>query len=109
MIENFFEHPYTLRYLRSGVTGPHIGAFAVTLTEQGFTKDRARGLLRGVAHLGRWLQNRRTPLVALHEGILETFRAHLSRCRCVRPNQVGSTTAAQDPTDFWRGRASRAW
>jgi integrase len=87
MIENFFEHPYTLRYLRSGATGPHIDAFAVTLVEQGFTRDRARGLLRGVAHLGRWLQKRRTPLVALDEGVLEAFRAHLSRCRCGRPNK----------------------
>jgi integrase len=87
MIEDFFEHPYTLRYLCSGVTGPRVDAFAVTLTEQGFTKDRARGLLRGVAHLGRWLQKRGTPLVALDEGVLEAFRAHLSRCRCVRRNK----------------------
>jgi integrase len=87
MIEDFFEHPYTLRYLRSGVTGPHIDAFGVRLAEQGFTKDRARGLLRGVAHLGRWLRKRRTPLVGLDEGVLEAFRAHLSRCRCVRRNK----------------------
>jgi integrase/recombinase XerD len=87
VIEDFFEHPYTLRYLRSGAAGPHIDAFAVALAEQGFTRDRARALLRGVAHLGHWLQTRRTSLVSLDEGILESFRAHLSRCRCVRRNK----------------------
>jgi len=87
MIDDFFEHPYTLRYLRGGVTGPHIDAFAVALAEQGFTIGRARGLLRGVAHLGRWLQKRRTPLAALDEGVVEVFRAHLSRCRCGRRNK----------------------
>ena len=87
MIDDFFEHPYTLRYLRGGVTGPHIDAFAGALAEQAFTIGRARALLRGVAHLGRWLQKRRTPLAALGEGVLEAFRAHLSRCRCVRRNK----------------------
>lgn len=69
------------------MTGPHIDAFGVTLAEQGFTKDRARALLRGVAHLGCWLQERRPPLVGLDEGVLEAFRGHLSRCRCVRRNK----------------------
>lgn len=87
MIENFFEHPYTLRYLRGGVTGSHIDAFSITLAEQGFTKEHARGLLRGVAHLGRWLQKRGAPLLSLDEGILAALRAHLSRCRCVRRNK----------------------
>jgi site-specific recombinase XerD len=87
MIDDFFEHPYTLCYLRGGVTGPHIDAFSVTLAEQAFTIDRARALLRGVAHLGRWLQKRRISLTALDEGVLEAFRKHLSRCRCVRRNK----------------------
>jgi len=82
MIENFFQHPYTVGYLRSGVMGPHIDAFAVALAEQGFAVGSARRLLRAVAHLGRWLQKRRTPVAALDEGVLEAFGAHLSRCRC---------------------------
>jgi integrase/recombinase XerD len=87
MVNHFFEHPFTLRYLREGVTGPHMDAFAAALADQGFTVGRARALLCGVAHLGHWLQKRRTPLVALDEGVVEAFRAHLSRCRCVRRNK----------------------
>ena len=86
MIESFFEHPHTLRYLRGGETGPHMDAFAATLAEQGFTRDRARALLRGVAHLGHWLQMRASRLAILDEVLLQAFRAHLGKCQCVRRN-----------------------
>ena len=87
MIEEFFEHPYTLRYLRDGVTAPHIDDFAVTLVEQGFKRGWARSLLRGVAHLGHWLDRRSLTLAELDEEVLKDFRKHLSRCRCVRGNK----------------------
>lgn len=87
MIEHFFEHPYTLEYLRGAVTGPYIDGFAASLAEQSFTVGRARALLRGVAHLGHWLRKRRTPLTAVNDGVLEDFLKHLSRCRCLRRNK----------------------
>ena len=87
MIEDFFEHPFTLRYLRGGVTGPHIDAFADSLAEDGYTFGWTRGLLRGVAHLGHWLERRRIGVSDLNESVLVRFRAHLSRCRCVRRNE----------------------
>jgi hypothetical protein len=87
MLDDFFDHRFTLRYLREGVTGPHMDAFAAALADQGFTIGWARGLLRGVAHLGHWLQEQPTALAALDEGVMEAFRAHLSRCRCVRRNK----------------------
>jgi len=87
MIEEFFEHPYTLRHLRGSVTGPHIDAFASALTQQGFKHGCAQNLLRGVAHLGHWLERRGLTLVELDEEILKDFRKHLSLCRCVRPNK----------------------
>ena len=58
MIEDFFKHPYTLRYLRGGSTGPHIDRFAGDLAQQGYSIDWTRQLLRGVAHLGYWLERR---------------------------------------------------
>ena len=67
MVEHFFEHPYTRRYLRGGVTGRHIDSFAAVLTERGFTRGWARALLRGVAHLGHWMEVRGIALgVQLH-------------------------------------------
>jgi len=86
MIESFFEHPYTLRYLHGGATGPHIDGFAAFLRLQGFKRGCARGLLRGAAHLGHWLESRDVALVELDEKVLSDFRKHLSRCSCVRRN-----------------------
>lgn len=87
MVEQFFEHPYTVRYLRGGATGPHIDGFAAALQQQGFKRGVARSLLRGVAHLGHWMDRRHLALVDLDEEVLKVFRRHLSRCRCVRRNK----------------------
>jgi len=55
MIELFYEHPYTLRYVRSGPTGPYMDAFAKCVADTGFARDTGRGKLCGAAHLGHWM------------------------------------------------------
>jgi site-specific recombinase XerD len=84
MIEKFFEHPYTLRYLRGGATGGCVDAFASMLVKSGYARQTGRHLLRGVAHLGHWLAVRRIPLASLDEAALDAFFVHVRRCRCVR-------------------------
>jgi integrase/recombinase XerD len=100
VIETWFKRPHTLRYLRGGATGPHIDAFADALAEQGYTLYWIRGLVRGVAHLGHWLEKRGTELAALDEGILRAFRAHLGRCRCVRRNEGVLSYCRSSPNRF---------
>ena len=86
MIKEFFRRTASLQHLRSGATGPHIDGFAAGLQHQGFCPVWTRSLLRGVAHLGHWLERRNVSLVELDDEGLEEFRGHLSRCRCPRPN-----------------------
>ena len=100
MVEKFFKQPCTLCYLRGGVTGLHIDSFAAALFEQGFAINSGRKLLRGVAHLGHWMERQRTPLATLDESVLETFRAHLSSCRCVRRNRGQLVYCRSGPNRF---------
>jgi site-specific recombinase XerD len=81
MIEQFYEHPYTLRYLRSGVTGPSIDAYAKHLVGSGFAFHTCRGKLPAVAHLGHWMV-RKASLADLDEAVLKRFFEHFRTCRC---------------------------
>jgi site-specific recombinase XerD len=84
MIEKFFEHPYTLRYLRGGATGGCVDEFASMLLEAGYARKTARKLLRGVALLGQFLTARRIPLATLAEALVEAFFADVRRRYRVR-------------------------
>lgn len=87
MIEKFFEHPYTLRYLRGGATGDCIDAFASMLVDAGYARSTGRHLLRGLAHLGHWLTARRISLARLDEASLDAFFSHVRQARCVRRHE----------------------
>lgn len=84
MIEKFFEHRYTLRFLRSGATAPHIEAFAASLVEAQYSHHAGRAVLRGVAHLGHWLDTVDRDMASLDEAVLTAFFDHIPTCRCVR-------------------------
>jgi hypothetical protein len=51
MLEKFFSAPKTLRRLRSGISGPHIDAFADDLEHHGYARASAVRYLRAAAHL----------------------------------------------------------
>ncbi len=87
MIEQFYEHPYALRHLRSGATGLHMDAYAGHIADTGFTHHTSREKLRGAAHLGHWLDKQGLNLACLDEAVLERFFAHFSGCTCVRRNK----------------------
>lgn len=103
MIEHFFEHPYTLRFLRGGVTGPHIEAFAASLVEGQYTRNAGRAVLRGVAHLGHWMEANALQLASLDEPMLSGFFDHIPTCRCVRRHK------GQLPYCVAAGRRFLAW
>lgn len=87
MIEQFYEHPHTLRWLRSGATGPHMDDYAQHVVDTGFAYHTGRGKLRGVAHLGHWMGNQSVAFPDLDEDVIEHFFAHFQSCTCVRRNK----------------------
>lgn len=87
MIEQFYKHPYTLRHLRTGATGPHIDAYARFIVDAGYARHTGREKLRGIAHLGHWMTGEGTALTDLHEDVLKHFSEHLVLCGCTYPSR----------------------
>ena len=56
MLEKYFSAPKTLRRLRSGISGPHIDAFADDLERDGYAWASAVRYIRAAAHLGCFVQ-----------------------------------------------------
>ena len=82
MLEKFFSAPKTLRRLRSGISGPHIDAFADDLERHGYARASAVRYLRAAAHLGCFVQRRGGVLADIDCSTLHAFVGHLLRCRC---------------------------
>jgi site-specific recombinase XerD len=82
MLEKFFSAPKTLRRLRSGISGPHIDAFADDLERHGYARASAVRYLRAAAHLGCFVQRRGGVLADIDGSTLHAFVGHLLRCRC---------------------------
>ena len=73
MTVRFDPQPEELHRLRSGPLGPHIGGFAVLLSQLGYCRDNGWQKIRLLADLSRWLQRRRIKLAQLHEGQTSAF------------------------------------
>jgi len=98
MLEDYFVHPQTLRWLRVGPLGDHIDNLSELLRTRGYARLSARELLRAAAHFSRyamWLgvvnPSELTPLLAER-----FFREHLPNCSCERVNsgKFASATSA---------------
>jgi hypothetical protein len=59
MLETYFSAPKTLFRLRSGISGPHIDAFADDLERDAYAPSSAVRYIRAAAHLGYFVQRRR--------------------------------------------------
>jgi hypothetical protein len=95
VIEKYFSAPKTLERLRSSLSGPHIDGFADALEQQGYKPTSAVRYLRAAAHLGCYVQRQGAVLSDVDESTLESFRRHLSRCRCPQSNGGKSGYHAQ--------------
>lgn len=82
MLERYFSAPKTLRRLRSGISGPHIDAFADDLARDGYAPSSAVRYIRAAAHLGCFVQRRGRVLADIDRNTLHTFAGHLRRCQC---------------------------
>ena len=82
MLETYFSAPKTLRRLRSGISGPHIDAFAHDLERDGYAPSSAVRYIRAAAHLGCFVQRRGRVLADIDFNTLHAFASHLHRCRC---------------------------
>jgi len=100
MIEQFFEHPDSVRYLRSGATGSHMDVYAKHVAEAGFACNTVRRRVRGVAHLGHWMAGEGARLADLDEGVLKCFSEHLKACTCDRRHRGRSRDQGAATRDF---------
>ena len=82
MLETYFSAPKTLRRLRSGISGPHIDAFAHDLERNGYAPSSAVRYIRAAAHLGCFVQRRGRVLADIDFNTLHAFASHLHRRRC---------------------------
>lgn len=82
MLEKYFSAPKTLRRLRSGISGPHIDAFADDLEREGYAQASAVRYIRAAAHLGCFVQRRGGVLADIDFNTLHGFVGHLRGCRC---------------------------
>ena len=82
MLETYFSAPKTLRRLRSGISGPHIDAFADDLERDGYAPSSAVRYIRAAAHLGCFMQRRGHVLADIDFNTLHAFAGHLRRCQC---------------------------
>jgi site-specific recombinase XerD len=96
MIETYYKHPHSLRYYRSGATGVCIDAYATRLAEEGYSQVGARNHIRGVAHLGHWLQDKAIPLETLDESIVKLFFEYLPTARFMRKTGKGKFDPCYD-------------
>jgi hypothetical protein len=56
MLSNYFEAPFTRRFLDSVVVGKHLDAFADSLGAVGYSRACVRLYVRAVVHLGSTVQ-----------------------------------------------------
>lgn len=54
MLVTYFEHPFTLRKLRSGPAGLYLDDFAAQLAQAGYSRDKIRAHLRGAGRFSAW-------------------------------------------------------
>ena len=82
MLEKYFCAPKTLRRLRSGISGPHIDAFADDLERDGYAPASAVRYIRSAAHLGCFVQRKGGVLADIDSDTIDSFGRHLTRCQC---------------------------
>jgi site-specific recombinase XerD len=75
MIERLFPDPLAQQHLYGGPLGPYVDGFADHLATQGYAEATAKGKLRLIAHLSRWLERHDLPLATLDEESVKQFLA----------------------------------
>src|SRR5712691_3112782 len=82
MLEKYFSAPETLRRLRSGISGPHIDAFADDLERERYAPASDVRYIRAASHLGCFVERKCGVLADIDLNTLASFSQHLRRCRC---------------------------
>lgn len=105
MLENFFIHPQSLRWLRLGPLGPHMDKLADYFSENYYSRHSTREILRGIAHFSRYAMWKGISSPAdLTAQITESFfKEHLPACSCERPNRgmyQKATASVQHVMDY---------
>jgi site-specific recombinase XerD len=75
MIERLFPDPLAQQHLYGGPIGPYVDGFSAQLAVRGYAEATAKGKLRLIAHLSRWLERHDLSLVSLDEECVKQFLA----------------------------------
>lgn len=94
MISDYFEAPWLLDQMRGSCVGPYIDGFTSALAEVGFSAEAIRKYTRTAIHIGRWADRRGFSLASWNDDTVDSFRRHLSHCRCKRNKGVFSCSAS---------------
>ncbi len=89
MLEEFFEHRFVLRRLRSSGAAPYLDDFATVLVKEGYKRSTVRSFLRTAAHLADWARPQGIEVAAFDDAVLQAFDAHLPSCGCLRKDARG--------------------
>lgn len=103
MLTTYFEHPFTLRKLRSGPAGPYLDDFAAQLARAGYCRDKIRAHLRGAGCFSAWAAQTGLTISALDAQALGQFGRCLDaqgRLRCRRGEYSRSFIGARQLVDW---------
>jgi len=82
MLEWFLRATCMLDRFRSSPAGPYLDGFAVAMRELGYCSRIGASYIGHAVHLSVWAETAGLSITALHEGAMDAFEAHLSKCRC---------------------------
>ena len=73
MLDHFIENRDTVRWLRSGVIGSQLDAFATHLAQCEYAATTIRAQLTWLGHFSQWLTRRGCGIHELNDGLVGTF------------------------------------
>lgn len=107
MLTTYFEQPFTLRKLRSGIAGPYLDDFAAQLARAGYSRYKIRAHLRGAGRFSGWAAQAGLTIDALDARALARFGRRLDaqgRLRCRRGQYGNSFVGARHLVDWLQAR-----
>lgn len=107
MLTIYFEHPFTLRKLRSGPAGPYLDDFAAQLAQAGYSRDKIRAHLRGAGRFSGWAAQAGLAIEGLDARALAQFGRRLDaqgRLRCRRGQYSNTFVGARHLVDWLQAR-----
>lgn len=89
MLDRYFSSSDVLGRYRSGPAGAFLDVYAGALHAEGYALKTGCAHLADASHLGVWSERHGIPIASLDEDMLDRFKRHLPRCRCMGARHHG--------------------